>query len=466
MKKGALFKRCACRDEAGASLGERCRKLKRPNGSWISGHGSWYFQLEVDTPEGHDRAHLRRGGFATREQAAKVLGQTRDLLALAERAEFPHRARMEIATLIRDALKARRDMPDADQVRRTVDLGHPVASDLTVGVFLVAWVEGKKRTRAGNTYRSYKQHIDQYLVPKLGEIPLARLRVSHVNTAFAQIADEAAHAAANNAKRCDAQDAHRRARRARDEEAATRAKLELASLAPFQPVPGPVTVQRIRATLRSALSSAAKESLVAVNVAKLAELPVARKPKAKLWTALRIQEWKRTGEVPGPVMVWTAEHTKVFLKRAAGHRYYALYTLISYLGLRRGEAVGLRWSNLDFSTGEITIDSQFVQQGWQIVESQTKTEAGEHTVIAPKPVLTVLAKHRRRQYRWMQKAGDHWYPGEGQPSPYAFTDEHGYPLHPDEVLEQFRALTREAGLPRSGCTTSGTVPRPWPMPLE
>jgi integrase len=48
-------------------------------------------------------------------------------------------------------------------------------------------------------------------------------------------------------------------------------------------------------------------------------------------------------EVPSPVMVWTPAQTAVFLDRAAKHRQFLLFQLLAFTGLRRGEAVGLRW---------------------------------------------------------------------------------------------------------------------------
>jgi integrase len=146
-------------------------------------------------------------------------------------------------------------------------------------------------------------------------------------------------------------------------------------------------------------------------------------------------------------MVWTPEHTKAFLSRAQDHRYYALYSLIANLGLRRGEALALHWENIDFASGEITIEAQLVQLGWEVAETTPKTDASTRTLVAPQPVLVTLAKHRRRQRRWAERSGEQWAPGPGSPSVYVFTDLDGHPIHPDDALEQFQRLTREANLP-------------------
>jgi integrase len=55
--------------------------------------------------------------------------------------------------------------------------------------------------------------------------------------------------------------------------------------------------------------------------------------------------------VPGPVMVWTPKLTGAFLDHAFLDRLYALYHLIVFTGLRRGEACGLHWADLDLDAG-------------------------------------------------------------------------------------------------------------------
>jgi integrase len=65
-----------------------------------------------------------------------------------------------------------------------------------------------------------------------------------------------------------------------------------------------------------------------------------------VWTPYRIEQWRRTGERL-PVAVWTAAQTAQFLHAIEDHRLYAAYHLIALRGLRRGEAAGLRWCDLD-----------------------------------------------------------------------------------------------------------------------
>ncbi|MEW2168020.1 hypothetical protein AB0912_34275 [Streptomyces sp. NPDC007084] len=59
--------------------------------------------------------------------------------------------------------------------------------------------------------------------------------------------------------------------------------------------------------------SAICRCLGARNWAHFVELPPATRPKPLIWTPERIEHWKRTGEKPGPVMVWTPQLTSEFL---------------------------------------------------------------------------------------------------------------------------------------------------------
>jgi hypothetical protein len=59
-----------------------------------------------------------------------------------------------------------------------------------------------------------------------------------------------------------------------------------------------------------------------------------------VWTPERVEYWQRTGKVPGPVMVWLAEHTGRFFDHIEGHRLYALFRLFGYCGCVEARAAG------------------------------------------------------------------------------------------------------------------------------
>jgi hypothetical protein len=62
---GSVYPRCGCRDEQGRQLGVGCPRLGDP------GHGSWSFEVRVPGPRVRQR--VRRGGFATEQEALRAL---------------------------------------------------------------------------------------------------------------------------------------------------------------------------------------------------------------------------------------------------------------------------------------------------------------------------------------------------------------------------------------------------------
>ncbi len=405
MAAGTTFKACGCRDEEGKRLGKKCPRLRRGGGGWSRHHGSWYYQLELPPYlDGRRRNPIRRGGFGTQDAAEAEIAKGRELLAIA--VEEVDRDR--IAELMLATLKGTKALPDPEEVRRRFKTQQVLDGRLTTGEWLELWFAGRKRIR-DNTRRSYESHIRLYLSPVIGHIRLDRLGVADVARVFEAIAElnETITAARESA------------------DPGLRAKVK------GRRVVGPASQQRIRATLRAALNQAIRERRIDLNVASLVELEGGRRPKALIWTEERVKAWRgtfaehvreremrqrRLAEVddarygrrvnrldayigaprPSPVMVWTPEQTALFLRRARRHRLYALFHLIAFRGLRRGEACGLRWPDVDLKAGVVTVRWQLVQLGSQILEGRPKSEAGERHVILDQATVRELQAHKAR----------------------------------------------------------------------
>ena len=288
----------------------------------------------------------------------------------------------------------------------------PAYVDTTVAEWLDFWL-AEKRQRDGasaagkkvraSTARSYEQYIEMYLKPHLGQLPLRKLRAEHISTMF----DAIAHNSAGRARTV-----------------------------------GPAARQRVFATLRSALNSAVKRRRLASNPCAHVDLESAPRPKALVWTDRRVEQWKHTGRRPSPVMVWTPEQTGKFLDSASGDRLYPLYHLVTFRGLRRGEAAGLHWPDVDLDHGLLAITTQVVQLGWETEEGQPKSTAGERLVALDEGTVRVLREWHDRQGAELKQLG--YLP---VPTGYVFTREDGGPLHPDYITRHFEWLVRKAGLP-------------------
>jgi integrase len=134
------------------------------------------------------------------------------------------------------------------------------------------------------------------------------------------------------------------------------------------------------------------------------ELESGRAPRPLVWTLERVAEWERTGRRPAPVMVWTPQQTGTFLDRAHADRLYALWHPIAYRGLRRGEAVNLRWSELDLDRGSATIREQLADEG----SRSPKSDAGNRTVSLGAQTVAVLRAQRAAQNRDRLAWGEAW----------------------------------------------------------
>ncbi len=122
--------------------------------------------------------------------------------------------------------------------------------------------------------------------------------------------------------------------------------------------------------------------------------------------------------------------------------HYPLFHLIAYRGLRRGEAVGLRWQELDLDTGQARITRQVVQLGWRTEVGEPKTDSGARTVSLDTTTVAVLRSWRVTQVAERDRWGQAW-----RAAGLVFTREDGSPLHPDLVTDTFARLSQRAGLP-------------------
>jgi len=88
--------------------------------------------------------------------------------------------------------------------------------------------------------------------------------------------------------------------------------------------------------------------------------------------------------VAGRAAVWTAEHLAGFLTSVIDDSLFALWWLIGLGGLRRGEACGLRWSEVDLDCRVLFIVRNRTTAGYQVVEGPPETAAGTRAIALDK----------------------------------------------------------------------------------
>lgn len=140
--KGSVYRRCGCRNEATGTPWGAARPLLAE-----VGHGSWYLAIDLPrTADGRQRHRVRHGGYETQQAALAAL----------------------------------------------IELRRPEAgADLTATVSTGAWLRARLASRDALgplTEHGYHVHIQRYLEPKLGHIPLADLRRAHVQDMLTRLA--------------------------------------------------------------------------------------------------------------------------------------------------------------------------------------------------------------------------------------------------------------------------------------
>jgi integrase len=250
---------------------------------------------------------------------------------------------------------------------------------MTVGEYLEAWLTGKHALKP-KTMSLYRDFTTNYLVPQLGQIRLLELRAHHLDRMYANII---------------------LGRRGR----------------PLSPS----TIRRIHAVLRSALNSAVKRRLIPYSPADHIEL-APENPKR-----------------PRP---WTAEQCQTFLGDIAEDRLANLYHLILFTGMRRGEAIGLRWEDVDLDGACLSVKQQITEVHGRGVVGTPKTKRGTRVIPIDDDTVAILRQHKEMQDVERAAWGAGW-----NDVGLVFTREDGRALRPEYATRHFQALSQKLGLP-------------------
>ena len=434
--KGSTYRRCYCRGEDGKPLGKACPKLSSRR------HGTYAIRQELPARADGSRRSFSRSGYASAKEAQEALDTVRALLAIPDGDDAV--GQVQIGDLLEKVSKDKKaSLPELDETRRRFHSGQNITSTLTVADWLDQWLAGKRIRKSGVS--RYEMDIRVHLRPRIGHVRLDRLRVSHLSEMFTGIIETNAEIEENNAqRRTIVEELKQVPWKGADNRARRKAlKDAIDQMPPFRRATGPATRLRIRATLRAALNDAIAQQVMPVfNPAAHVELDPVRRPKAIVWNAEWVEQWRKTGRKPGPVMVWTPEQTGQFLHHIAQHRLYALWHVVAFRGLRRGEACGQGWADVDLDGGLLTVGTQLVQDGWEVYEDVPKTDSGARVIALDSRTVEVLRAHRRRQEKERAALGEAWV-DTGR----VFTQETGEWLHPGWLSDEFERLVASSGLP-------------------
>jgi integrase len=263
------------------------------------------------------------------------------------------------------------------------ETGSPEPTRLTVGAWLEAWLDSRKSDLRGGTLASYRGMTRLYVVPELGRVPLRTVTRARLRTLYADLADHGGH---------------------------DRGPLS------------PKTIHNVATMLVKVFGDAVEDRLLTTNPAEHAHrLPSARRD----------------------MEVWTGPQVAAFLASVAGGRLAALWRLTFSTGMRRGELLGLRWSDVDLEAGALSVQQTRIRGIAGLVYGSPKTAKGRRRIPLAGSTVAALRTHRRAQASERIATGPAWH-DEG----LVFCGQDGRPLDPDSVSQSFERLAARAGLPR------------------
>jgi integrase len=331
-----------------------------------------------------------------------------------------HRKRVTVSATSEEAAwrKLRKKISDSDA-------GIPVSAESwTVEGYLKYWLENVVSTKRPRTIEGYSIVVRRHLVPGLGHKKLQRLSAQDVRTFLTRLRHDCQCCA-------DKLDAKRPADARRCCAVGKCCGTVLSDR----------TIQQVHAVLRNALQHAVREEVIPRNVARLVQV---KSPRYDVHRGL------------------DADQARMLLKAARGNRLEALYVLALYLGMRRGELLGLRWSDIDWDRWDqpckrhgdefcescpkdhfpsLQIRQTLQRVGTKLVFVPPKTEQSERVTPLPSIVAEALVEHWDRQDDEADAAGRAW---EG--SGLVFTTRMGGPIDPTYLRASWYPLRDRAGL--------------------
>lgn len=256
----------------------------------------------------------------------------------------------------------------------------------TVGEFLERWLRDYvEPSLALRTQLRYRDVVRKDLTPNLGNIPIQRLRPTHI------LAAEQALRATGNRK--------------------TGGPL------------APATVRKIHNVLHRALSHAVAWQSIPLNPADAVDRP----------------------SIPASTpRVLSPDQARTLLAALDGHRFGLPLRVALLCGLRLSELLALRWADIDWNGGRmLVLQSLDSRHDGAIRFKATKTHRSARPVSVPPQLLEGLREHRADQVRFRLVAGELWHDFD-----LVFANATGQPLTSGWIRKSFYRLLDDIGLPR------------------
>jgi integrase len=292
--------------------------------------------------------------------------------------------------LSRGGFRTRKEAEHAyAEVRDQLRLGSFVApTKLTVASFLVdEWLPAVRASIRPGTHDLYTTIVNAYIVPRIGARRLADVTPAHLNALYATLLSEG------------------------------RRQISAARPAGLSPK----MVRHVHTLLHKAYADAVRWGQAARNPVDRAEPPKPRTPEMKVWDVKQLRR---------------------FIDHVETDRLGPVWLLMATTGMRRGEALGLRWSDVDLEVGRISISQTHVMVEQKVVVSEPKTAKGRRSIALDGATVAGLRALRRSQLDDRMRLGGFW-----TDSGLVVVREDGSPVVPQTFSATFARHGRAAGLP-------------------
>jgi integrase len=144
----------------------------------------------------------------------------------------------------------------------------------------------------------------------------------------------------------------------------------------------------------------------------------------------------------------TPAQVAALLRAAEGSRYAPMFALLVHTGLRRGEALALQWTDVDFARSLLRVRGTLSRIDGELMITEPKTAKSKRFVPISEPAARLLHQVRDSQAEERRLAGSAW-----RQTGFVFTTELGEPCDPRNALRALRVAARKAGLPHAGLHT-------------
>lgn len=235
------------------------------------------------------------------------------------------------------------------------------------------------------TFEGYEYCVRKHIIPALGYLPIVDLKPQHLQRLYSDVLTSSGNKSGLSTR----------------------------------------TVQYIHNTLHRALQNAIRIGVVARNVADAVEAPKVR---------------------PHEMRVMSEADIQIFLEHAQATPYYALFYLILFTGLRRSEALALRWCDCDLVLGQINVN-QSVHKLWygaykgRTIFKTPKSKKGRRMISLSPSTAIVLREYRQAREEMLNELG---VPIDETDLVFCHVD--GSPFLPDTITHAWMTLARRVGL--------------------